>query len=65
MPQVRAIAYETLSMLPVPVLVPLLEDPLYAEIGAGALEQKAYEYESEEAREALEQFFPEAGLSGE
>lgn len=63
MPQVRAIAYETLSMLPVPVLVPLLDDPLYAEIGAGALEQKAYEYESEEAREALEQYFPEAGVA--
>ncbi len=55
MPQIRAIAYETLSMLPVSNLVPLLDDPLYADIGASALEQKAYEYESEEAREALEQ----------
>jgi hypothetical protein len=59
MPQIRAIAYETLSMLPVPTLVPLLDDPLYAEIGASALEQKAFEYESEEARDALEQYFPE------
>lgn len=56
MPQIRAIAYETLSMLPVPTLVPLLDDPLYSEIGASALEQKAYEYESEEAREVLEQY---------
>lgn len=63
MPQIRAIAYETLSMLPVATLVPLLDDPLYAEIGASSLEQKAYEYESEEARDALEHFFPE-GESG-
>lgn len=65
MPQIRAIAYETLSMLPVPTLVPLLDDPLYAEIGASALEQKAYEYESEEARDALEQYFPENDTRGD
>ena len=65
MPQIRAIAYETLSMLAVPALVPLLDDPLYTEIGASALEQKAYEYESEEARDALDQFFPEADARGD
>ena len=65
MPQVRAIAYETLSMLPVPSLVPLLDDPLYAEIGASALEQKAFEYESEEARDVLEQYFPENDTRGD
>ncbi len=65
MPQIRAIAYETLSMLPVPALVPLLDDPLYSDIGASALEQKAYEYESEEARDALEQFFPEPEARGD
>jgi hypothetical protein len=54
-PQIRAIAYETLSILSVPALLPLLDDPLYAEIAANALEQKAYEYDSEEAREVLEQ----------
>jgi hypothetical protein len=59
MPQIRAIAYETLAMLPVPVLMPLLDDPLYAEVGASALEQKAYEFESDEARDALEQYLPE------
>lgn len=59
MPQIRAIAYETLSMLPVATLVPLLDDPLYADIGTSSLEQKAYEYDSEEARDALEQYFPE------
>ena len=54
-PQIRAIAYETLSILSVPALLPLLDDPLYAEIAANALEQKAYDYDSEEAREVLEQ----------
>lgn len=65
LPQIRAIAYETLSMLPVPTLVPLLNDPLYSEIAAGALEQRAYEYESEEARDALDQYFPENSEMGE
>lgn len=65
MPQIRAIAYETLSMLPVPALLPLLDDPLYSEIGASALEQKAYEYESEEARDALDQYFPENTIPGD
>ena len=55
-PQIRAIAYETLALLPVAAIVPLLDDPLYADIAAGALEQKAFEYDSEEAREILEQF---------
>ncbi len=56
LPQIRAIAYETLALLPATMLTPLLADPLYAEIGANALEQKAFEYESEEARDILEQF---------
>jgi len=55
-PQIRAVAYETLAMLPVGVVAPLLNDSLYSEIAAAALEQKAFEYESEEAREALERF---------
>lgn len=55
-PQIRAIAYETLALLPVPTLLPLLDDPLYADIAANALEQKAYEYDSEEARDVLDQF---------
>lgn len=55
-PQIRAIAYETLSMLPVQAIVPLLDDSLYSEIAAGALEQKAFEYESDEAKAALERF---------
>lgn len=55
-PQIRAIAYETLAMLPVNNVAPLLEDSLYAEIAAAALEQKAFEYESDEAKDVLDQF---------
>jgi hypothetical protein len=45
-----------LALLPVPTILPLLDDPLYADIAANALEQKAFEYDSEEARDLLEQF---------
>ena len=55
-PQVRAIAYETLAMLPTPLLAPLLDDPLYSSIAAGALEQKAFEFDADDARDVLEQF---------
>lgn len=54
-PQIRAVAYETLALAPVSALLPLLDDPVYAEIAINALEQQAFEYESEEAREILEQ----------
>ena len=54
-PQIRAIAYETLALLPIPSILPLLDDPLYSDIAANALEQKAYEYDSEEARDLLDQ----------
>lgn len=54
--QIRAIAYETLAMMPITALLPLLDDQLYAGIAAGALEQKAYEFDSEEARDVLDQF---------
>ena len=63
-PQIRAIAFETLSMLPVELLEPLLDDPLYAEIGLNSLEQKAFEYDSEEARDLLERFEKEADQIG-
>ena len=59
-PQIRALAFETLAMLSVPLIAPLLEDPLYTNIAIIALEQKAWEFESEEAREALDQFDNEA-----
>ena len=65
MPQIRAIAYETLAMLPIQTILPLLDDPLYAAIAAGALEQKAYEFDSEEARDILDQFDAENDVSGQ
>ncbi|MGD9630533.1 MAG: hypothetical protein AB7V18_14930 [Pyrinomonadaceae bacterium] len=64
-PQIRAIAYETLAMLPVSLLVPLLDDPLYADIAANSLEQKAFEFDSDEARDVLEQFEFENEMRGE
>lgn len=56
LPQIRAIAYETLTMLPARVLADLLDDPLYSEIAANALEQKAYEFDSDDAREILDRY---------
>ncbi|NNE68519.1 MAG: hypothetical protein HKN33_18270 [Pyrinomonadaceae bacterium] len=55
LPQIRAIAFETLAVLPVSLIAPLLEDPLYFEIACNVLEQQAVEFESEEARHVLEQ----------
>lgn len=54
MPQIRAIAFETLAVLPVTLITPLLDDPLYFEIACNVLEQQAIEFESDEARIALE-----------
>ncbi len=65
LPQIRAIAYETLAMLPIPVILPLLDDPLYAGIAAASLEQKAYEFDSDEAREILDEFDSENETPGE
>lgn len=53
--QIKAIAYETLVLLPVTLITPLLDDPLYFEIACNALEQQAVEFESEEARSVLEE----------
>lgn len=65
LPQIRAIAYETLAMMPIPNILPLLDDPLYAGIAAASLEQKAYEFDSDEAREILDQFDSESEPRGE
>ena len=54
-PAIRAIAMETLALMPVDEIVPSLDDPIYEDIARLALEQKAFEYESEEARRVLEQ----------
>ena len=64
-PQIRAIAYETLALMPVSAILPLLDDSLYAEIAANALEQKAYEYDSDEARDLLDQFDSETEARSE
>jgi hypothetical protein len=58
--QIRAIAYETLATLPVNSVAPLLNDSLYADIAAATLEQQAFEYESEEAKDVLDQYDAEA-----
>ena len=63
LPQIRAIACETLAMLPIWSVTLLLDDPLYAGIAASSLEQRAFEFDSEEARIALERFDAENELS--
>jgi hypothetical protein len=55
MAQIRAVAFETLAMMPVSAILPLLDDSVYFDIARNALEQQAFEFESEEAREVLEQ----------
>lgn len=52
--QIRALAYETLAVLPTTLIVPLLDDPLYFEIACNVLEQQAIEFDSAEARTVLE-----------
>ncbi len=58
--QIRAIAYETLVVFPATLIEPLLDDPLYFEIACNVLEQQAIEFESEDARNILEDL--EAGF---
>lgn len=55
LPQIRAIAFETLAQLPAAALVTLLDDPVYHEIAHLALEQQAFEFDNEEAQQILEQ----------
>lgn len=62
-PQIRAIAAETLAQMPSEVIAPLLDDPLYSDIAALALEQKAFEFESEDAKILLDQFDQSFGFS--
>ena len=56
---VRALAFEALAQIPVSRLFQLIDDPLYADIVRIALEQQAFEFESEEARMLLEQLMAE------
>lgn len=62
---VRALAMESLAQFPTSRLIPLFDDPLYAEIAQNALEQQAIEYESTEARQLLEELAFEDMLGGE
>jgi hypothetical protein len=55
-PAIRAIAMETMVLMPVEEIMPLLDDPIYEDIARAALEIKAYEYESEDARRVLDHF---------
>ena len=64
-PQIRAVAYETLALAPVSSLIFLLDDPLYAEIAINALEQQAFEFDSEEARQILEQIELDGDMNDE
>jgi hypothetical protein len=52
--QIRALAYESLALRPVSALLKIIDDPIYFEIARSALEQQAFEYESDEARAILE-----------
>jgi hypothetical protein len=54
-PAIRAIAMETLALMPLEEILPSFDDPIYEDIARAALEIKAVEYESEEARQLLEQ----------
>lgn len=53
--QIRAVAYETLALMPTANLFPLLDDQLYFEIARNALEQQAFEFDNAEAQQVLEQ----------
>jgi hypothetical protein len=55
-PAIRAIAFETIAIMDVEEIIPSLEDPIYEEIARTALEIKAIEYESSEARRVLENY---------
>jgi hypothetical protein len=51
---VRALAHEALAQMPAPLLVMLLRDPVDAGIARYALQRQANDYNSEEARQALQ-----------
>lgn len=55
-PAIRAIAMETIALMPVEEILPMLDDPIYEDIARVALEMKAFEYESEDARRVLAHF---------
>jgi hypothetical protein len=64
-PAVRAVAHETLALAPPQALVAMLGDSLFYDIARGALEQQAFEFESEEARRLLDHLDLEEEFDGE
>jgi hypothetical protein len=52
---IRALAQEALALMPIQALIPMLDDPLYSGIIRMALEQQAYDYESDDAQELLDE----------
>ncbi|MBX7169736.1 MAG: hypothetical protein K1X72_02190 [Pyrinomonadaceae bacterium] len=52
---IRALGFETLATFPTQKLVQMIDDPIYEEIVRNAIEQQAFEYENEEAKQVLEQ----------
>ncbi|NNE98766.1 MAG: hypothetical protein HKN25_07070 [Pyrinomonadaceae bacterium] len=53
-PQISAIAYETLAIMPVSSIAPHIKDPLYFEIACNVLDQQANEFQNREAKQVLE-----------
>ncbi len=53
-PAIRAIAMETLALMPIEEIMPSFDDPVYEDIARTALEIKAVEYESADARQVLD-----------
>lgn len=64
-PGIRALAFEALALVPLTALVPLVDDPVYGEIIRKVLELQAFEYESDEAQQILEQLEMEDLISDE
>jgi len=52
---VRALAHEALAQMPATLLIMLLRDPVDAAVARYALQRQATEYNSEEARQALQE----------
>lgn len=54
-PAIRALAFETLALMPTQKLLELIDDPLYEDIVRLVIEQQAFEFENEHARQIIEQ----------
>jgi hypothetical protein len=54
-PAIRALAYETLALVPTQKMLSLIDDPLYDEIIRNVIEQQAFEFENEYARQVIDQ----------